>query len=398
MAARKILTIGHAYAVAMNRRLAHEMARLDPERWEITVVAPRYFHGSNDLRPISLTIAPDEPVRVVPVHARLTRRVHVFTYGRALRAVLARGWDVVHCWEEPYVLVGAQIARWTPPRTALIVQTAQNIRKSYPVPFRWFESYVTRRATGFICCGELVADNLRSRPCYDGSPIATIPLGTDVSRFRPDASRRRAVREKLGWAVDGAPVVAYFGRFVPEKGLELLPRVLDRVTTPWRALFVGAGSMEPALRAWAREKGDRVRICNDVGHDEVPAYLNASDLVCAPSQTTPAWREQFGRMVVEAFASGVAVVGSDSGEIPFVVRDSGRVVGERDEAGWVRAVGELLDDRRQRDELVARGLERAVAEFSWRAVATRFLAFFEESSAAEARAVAQSPASQPAAR
>jgi glycosyltransferase involved in cell wall biosynthesis len=382
----------------MNRRLAHEVARLDPGRWEITVVAPKYFHGSNDLRPVTLKIGTNEPADIIPIDAHFTKYIHVFAFGHRLRSVLAQRWDLVHCWEEPYVVVGAQIARWTPKETPLIVQTAQNISKTYPIPFRWFESYVTRRATGFICCGELVAENLRSRPCYDGSPIARIPLGTDISRFRPDRDRRRAIREKLGWQVEGPPVVAYFGRFVPEKGLDLLLRVLDQITTPWRALFVGAGAREPALRAWAREKGERVRICNDVGHEDVPAYLNASDLVCAPSQTTPAWREQFGRMLVEAFASGVAVVGSDSGEIPFVVRDSGRIVGEKDERGWVSAIGELLEDRRQREAFVARGLERAVAEFSWRAVASRFLEFFEASALA-GRPVSQSPTvSQPAAR
>jgi glycosyltransferase involved in cell wall biosynthesis len=60
-----------------------------------------------------------------------------------------------------------------------------------------------------------------------------------------------------------------------------------------------------------------------VAHDEVPAYLNAMDLLCAPSLTTPSWREQLGRMVVEALACGVPVISSDSGELPFVVADAG---------------------------------------------------------------------------
>ena len=51
------------------------------------------------------------------------------------------------------------------------------------------------------------------------------------------------------------------------------------------------------------------------------------DVMCAPSQTTPKWREQFGRMLIEAFASGVPVVGSDSGEIPFVIDEAGVLVG-----------------------------------------------------------------------
>jgi phosphatidylinositol alpha-1,6-mannosyltransferase len=101
------------------------------------------------------------------------------------------------------------------------------------------------------------------------------------------------------------------------------------------------------------------------------------DMLCAPSQTTPIWKEQFGRMVVEAFASGLAIVGSDSGEIPYVVRDSGIIVGERDEQGWANAITELLESPDRRRELTARGLDRAHDEFAWPVVARRYLEFFE---------------------
>ncbi len=98
----------------------------------------------------------------------------------------------------------------------------------------------------------------------------------------------------------GPLVIGFSGRLVPAKGLSLLMRALDACTEPWRALFLGAGQMEPELRKWAAKYGDNVRILR-VPHNAVPAYVNAMDILCAPSQTTPAWREQFGRMLVEAF-------------------------------------------------------------------------------------------------
>ena len=45
---RKLLSIGHSYVVALNRRLVNEMARLGENEWEITVVAPTFMRG--DLR------------------------------------------------------------------------------------------------------------------------------------------------------------------------------------------------------------------------------------------------------------------------------------------------------------------------------------------------------------
>ncbi len=149
------------------------------------------------------------------------------------------------------------------------------------------------------------------------------------------------------------------GRFVEEKGVGLLMRALDRVTEPWRALFVGGGVLEESLRQWAARYGDRVRIVKDVVHDQVPAHLNVMDVLCAPSQATPRWREQFGRMVVEAFACGIPVISSDSGELPYVVLDAGVIVGERDEDGWVSAIGELIGDPAKRSELSSMGIARA---------------------------------------
>ncbi len=373
---RRLLSIAHSYVVGMNRRLAHEMARVGGDSWEVTAVAPTYFHGGNDLRPVQLEAANPEPCRLVPVKAYFTRRVHVFLYGRQLRSILREGWDVVHCWEEPYILAGGQVAWWTRPGTALVFRTAQSINKSYPPPFRWIERYAMRRAAGWICSGSLVAQSLSVRRGYD-KPMARIPLGVDVECFRPDPDAGRAILQKLGWE-PGPPVVGYLGRFVPDKGLGLMMRALDQLTGDWRGLFVGAGPMEAEMRTWAARHGDRVRLCTDVTHDHVPAYLNAMTVLCAPSQTMPNWKEQFGRMIVEAFASGVPVIGSDSGEIPHVIRDSGIIVREKDEVGWTRAIGEVIATPARCRELAERGLQRAQDEFAWSAVARRYLDFFDQ--------------------
>ena len=99
------------------------------------------------------------------------------------------------------------------------------------------------------------------------------------------------------------------------------------------------------------------------------------DVLCAPSQTTPRWREQFGRMLIEAFAAGVPVVASDGGEIPHVVGEAGVLVAERDQVAWLRAIGSLLDDPKRRDALGRRGRDLAVTRYDWRIVARQHSAF-----------------------
>jgi glycosyltransferase involved in cell wall biosynthesis len=168
------------------------------------------------------------------------------------------------------------------------------------------------------------------------------------------------------------------GRFVEEKGIRTLTAALDRVESQWRALVVGGGPLEGFLRKWSERYGDRVRIVTGIPHDRVPDYLNAMDVMCAPSETAPNWREVFGRMIVEAFACGVPIIATNSGEIPRVVADAGRIVSERSPDELANAIGELLENPAQRREFAARGLERVRTTYTWSIVARRHLDFFEE--------------------
>jgi Glycosyltransferase len=374
---RRLLTIAHSYCVALNRRLAHEMARAGKGVWEVTAVAPQFFQG--DLRPVELEEYPGElcSLEAVPVH--LSSRIHVMLYGRRLREILrARAWDVVHCWEEPYIFAGGQVALWTPEHAALVYATFQNNRKQYPLPFNRIERYAMRRAAGWIAFGQTIKEALAPQAIYANRPCRVIPPGVDLEKFQPDKEAKKRVRQELGWNEAGPHVIGFLGRFVPDKGLPLLMRVLERIEKPWRALFVGSGPMEKDLRQWGAQHDETVRVLTGIKHDEVPAYLNAMDILCAPSQTMPNWREQLGRMLLEAFACGVPVLASDSGEIPYVVGDAGIVIREKDEAAWTRALEDLLGDAKRRAELSARGLERARTTYAWPVIAREHLDFFAE--------------------
>jgi glycosyltransferase involved in cell wall biosynthesis len=370
-ARRRLLTIAHSYCVALNRRLPHEIARAGD--WDVTAVGPARFRG--DFGWHTLEPAPGESCTVVPVPVIFGRRIHVMRYGRALSSLLAEPWDLVHCWEEPYVAAALQIAHGVSPNVPLVLATFQNIAKRYPPPFNWIERYSMARADGVIAFGRTTAEVVAARG-FDRAPVAVIPPGVDLAQFRPDEARRAATLARLGWS-DGIPVVGFVGRLVPEKGIDWLTMVLDRMTTPWRALVVGSGPLGEMVSAWGARHADRVRVVAAAQHDEVPAYLNAMDVLCAPSRTTPRWREQFGRMLIEAFASGVAVVASTSGEIPYVVADAGLLVAEDDLAGWQRAIEMLTTERVRRCELARRGRERAESVYGWPVVARQHLDFFE---------------------
>ncbi len=372
---RRLVSIAHSYCVSLSRRLANEMARVSAGEWEVTAIAPTLFY--ENFRPVPLEVSADEPCQVESVPLHFPKRMHVMLYGQRLRELLQQPWDLVHCWEEPYNFAGGQVAWWTPQGTPFVFYTFQNILKRYPPPFSRLEKYCLDRCAGWIAAGELVVETMLSRG-YGHKPYRIMPLGVDLAAFCPSPNSKRHIQQQLGWDQPGPPIVGYLGRFVPEKGMDVLTNALDRVSSSWRALIVGTGPMEKRLREWAMQYGDRVRVKTDVNHDQVPAYLNAMDILCAPSQTTPHWREQLGRMLIEAFACGVPVIASDSGEIPHVVGDAGIIVGEKDQEGWTRALGQLLEDSRARAEMSARGIERAHTVYAWPVVALQHLDFFNE--------------------
>ncbi len=375
---RRLLTIGHSYCVRRNRELAEAIGREAGGSWAVTVAAPNRYPG--DLAPIVTTHDPDERCDLRRLPVRLASQVHVMTYG-GLGAVMDEPWDVIHCWEEPYVLSAAQVARANRSRGALVFASFQNIEKRYPPPFGAIERYSMRRARGWIAFGRSIEATLAHRPMYAARPHAVIPFGVDLARFAPDAAARTALLDKLGWDPDGIPVVGYLGRFVESKGLPMLLDALGalhRRGVAWRALFVGGGPWEDRLREFATRHDGRVRIATGISHDDVPPYLQAMDVLAAPSQTTPGWREQFGRMIVEAFACAVPVVGSDSGEIPYVIGDAGLVVGEGDRDGWIAALETVLSDAGLRRDLGTRGRARAEHDFAWSVVARQHLTFFQQ--------------------
>jgi glycosyltransferase involved in cell wall biosynthesis len=354
----KILTIGHSYVVALNRAIVREVAR--HRDFEVTVAAPSFIHG--DLHDLVLEPEPEgSPLRLVRLGARWSRCIHVFHYHtRPLRRLIRNNeFDLVHAWEEPYVYAGYQIARnLAEIRVPFSFWTAQNLQKNYPPPFRSFERATLARAQGWMACGRLVYDEMRKRG-YPAERGRILAMAVDTAVFQPiDDSRRMALRRGLGLQ---PPVIGYSGRLTEDKGLDVLMKAMERIggERPWNLLLLGGGPLEKTIHDWANARGwnGRVRIVL-AKHQEVPSFLGAMDLLVAPSQTTSHWKEQFGRMLIEAFACGVPVIGSDSGEIPQVIGGVGRVVGEKDVEGWATAIVELLDRPDLRAELSRRGCSR----------------------------------------
>jgi glycosyltransferase involved in cell wall biosynthesis len=187
----------------------------------------------------------------------------------------------------------------------------------------------------------------------------------------------------LAAALGGAPrpYVGFLGRLEPVKGLDYLLEAATRLRSPGTLVIAGDGPEGPRLKALAAERGltERVRFLPGMPFAAVPGFIRALDALVLPSITIPPeHKEQFGRVLTEAMAAGVPVLGSSSGAIPEVIDQAGLVVPERDPAALADGIERLLADPDLRTHLAELGRTRVREQYGWPTVARRAVELFED--------------------
>jgi len=277
--------------------------------------------------------------------------------------------DLIDLWEEPWALVSAH-ACWLRnrilPNARVIMESEQNITKPWPPPFRWLEVYTMRNASFAVGRSEGVIDVLRGKG-YAG-PAKVVGNAVDTELFRP--MDRAKCKRSLGFR---GFTVGYVGRLVERKGLTDMIDALKYCTGEVTMVFVGAGEYQEALEARVRAAGleERVRFMPGRRLEDLPAVMNALDAFILPSWTVPSWKEQFGRVIIEAHACETPVIGSDSGAIPSVVGEGGIIFPERNPEKLAAAIMELDANPARGREMGAAGRAQVEANYTWAQVAGR---------------------------
>lgn len=362
----RVLRLSHSAVVDEWRGRERALADLGVD---VALLSARRWHAGGV--PVGLKPRPGERVAGV---GTIGRHPALFVYDpRPLWRALGEEWDVIDVHEEPFALATAELLllralRSRARRTPVVLYTAQNLRKRYPIPFRWLERWALRTASGISACNADAARIVEAKGFAGRARV--IPLGVDDSRFRPapDASPDAV---GMGSGAGVRVVVGFLGRLVPEKGLLVLLEAAAR--HPELQLRIGgAGPLGEQLTNRAATLGiaDRVEVVGSVAPDDVLDFYRRIDVLAVPSIPTPSWTEQFGRVAVEAMACAVPVVSSDAGALPDVVGGAGIVV----PAGDAVALGEALAAAGgpRAAELRDAGLDRA-AECSWSAVGRAYL-------------------------
>ncbi|HEV2014610.1 MAG TPA: glycosyltransferase family 1 protein [Candidatus Dormibacteraeota bacterium] len=233
--------------------------------------------------------------------------------------------------------------------------------RSYSRTARWYleatTRYAARHANRLIAVSKSTADDLVRFYHVPGGRITVVLSGVDP-RMRPqDPSRVEEVLQRL--RIGGAYFL-YVGRNHPRKNLLMLRRAFDEARRRGlTAELVLAGPGHEATSAGS------ATVLPYVPRDDLPALYAGAIALLLPSRF-----EGFGFPVLEAMASGTAVIASTAGALPEVVGTAGILLSPDDAGAWSQAMLELAHDPALQRRLIAAGRARS-ADFSWDLAATK---------------------------
>ena len=215
----------------------------------------------------------------------------------------------------------------------------------------------------------------RTSAMLRGRPLEIIPSIVDLGRFRPgiDASALRGDLKLVG-----KRVIAFTGRLVPHKGVDVIVQALRELPPDVVLLVIGSGPRLPDLVGFAARVGvaDRVRFCPSVSDDDLPKYLALAELFVFPSQNR---LEGFGLAAAEAMAMGLPVIVADVPGVREIIEDrqEGLLTEPMIASDVARKVRELLDDPGLARRMGSAARRRAEARYGLTTVAGRLIRLYE---------------------
>ncbi len=333
---------------------------------DVAIVAPRIWREMGMVQKFE---RPEDGPPVHPLKVNFGGKHQRVMYRGLIPVLKATAPDIVLCNAEPenflaYQIVHARKELGAAFKIALISWRNIDYRNvGYPYKLSLLHRMIEERI--LPCVDAIITHTSDARAIYEKygyHHVTPIPPAVDSGAFSPGL-------ESVEWS-RSTSTIGFAGRFTALKGGDLLLQALPSLPQNCELLMIGSGECEQEWRALAQSNGvsERVHWKGNVPHDLMPAVLRSLDILVLPSRTGKLWKEQFGRILIEAMACGVAVVGSSSGEIPRVIGIDESVFPEGDAEALGTTLRTIIEDQRLRDGLVEQGLDRIASTYSVDAV------------------------------
>lgn len=316
----KVLFVWHGAVEKSYRQLFYEMTKLGVE--VIVITAKRWYEAAKwqDFEPVEI----DKYYKVYPLRTIFTNHIRAFFYFNLAKMkwiVFKEKPDVIYIKEEPYSTACffiTTITKFLSPKTKIIIESDENIYKTHPFPFNFFEKVSLKLTDALSLVAtdafEIYKNKNFNRPMYKTIYfIPYFPVSTD---------------KKLKMGGSFKLKVGFVGRVVEEKGIDNIILALYELKNRGledTCLYIVGGIGDKQYYDYivklSSKKGVNVEFLGTFTVNEIGEFYSFIDVLVLPSRTKSWWKEQFGRVLVEAMACGTPCVGSSSGEIPRVINN-----------------------------------------------------------------------------
>jgi spore coat protein SA len=288
---------------------------------------------------------------------QLPRWIYKVLLSRIFRPLvsLLKDGDIVWCHNQPYAAAALErtihlkhakvVSQY---HDALLVEGRPSVYKSFTADASLFVSEFMRQ------------EGLRLFPQLKHTYV--LYNGADESLFYPSPGR--------GGRPNDTPVILYVGRLNPKKGVHVLieamrilqKRKIQAVCKVVGSSFFGGSKVTSYVRSLHMSCPSNVHFSGHCVQTEIALEYKAADILCCPS----IWQEPFGNVNIEAMACGIPVVATRVGGIPEIASEGGvMLVKPNSAAELADALQKLVEDKKLRAEVGAKGLQSFQRNFTW---------------------------------
>jgi sugar transferase (PEP-CTERM/EpsH1 system associated) len=367
----RILHVVEAFGVGggVENGVANLIERLDPDRFEHVLCGVFRFGPLIERYPAGQVHMVCLGQRKQRLSTQLVALAQVI---RDLRphVVHSRNWGALEA-----VIAG----RWV--GSCAVIHSEHGVEENQSTePFRrkCFRRVAFGLADQVFAVSHQLKEMLAERTGFSLSKISVIHNGVNTTRFRPDIYARQRCRADLD-ATSTEFCIGCVGRLSKIKDYPTILRAVECLTEScpsWRLFIVGAGAELPALEEFVRSRpvlAGRVRFMGAMNH--IPEFLAAMDTYVLPSMC-----EGISNALLEAMATALPVVVTDTGGNPEVVADgdSGVLFPVGDCRALANHLRTLYNNDRLREQLGERAFRRASEFFSLDSMVQKYDAMYME--------------------
>jgi glycosyltransferase involved in cell wall biosynthesis len=286
--------------------------------------------------------------------------------------------DIIYPTHESLQTVQMVLWRWLFARRSRLVYFTMSVHPRVPAltwikPWRrpWRIGIYLLRAVSWwllrhgtdaaVCHYPAIKEQLR-REGYKRPILIQTQVGIDEEVFCPDTGEGEKIRARLGLT---GFVVGFVGRITEEKGVLDIAEAVGRMPNDVHFLVIGGGPDQDRLMQLAAKGGwaKRLHLTGVLPIAEVASHMRAMDCLVVASRTTEGWVDTFPNVLAQAMSTGLPVIGSNSGAIPFMLGGKGLLFAEGSVSELVDHLQSLREKKDLRASMGAALRERALAEF-----------------------------------